>query len=81
MNNVAESEIEHQPACYEPYEDEIQLMDYLKVLWKWKYLILLGTLACAVISGIISFNMTKIYQVKMAVAPGLLKIEDGGKRL
>ena len=56
-------------------------MDYLKVLWKWKYLILLGTLACAGIAAIISFNMTKIYQVKMVVAPGILKINDSGKRL
>lgn len=24
-------------------EDEIELMDYLLVIWKWKYLILVGT--------------------------------------
>lgn len=72
-------DIQHHP--YDPYEDEIELMDYLKVLWKWKYLILLGTLVCAGIAAIISFNMTKIYQVKMVVAPGILKIDDNGKRL
>jgi hypothetical protein len=26
-------------------EDEIELMDYLLVIWKWKYLIIAGTLA------------------------------------
>ena len=57
-----------QPHPYDSYEDEIELMDLLKVLWKWKYLILLGTFACAVIAGIVSFNMTKIYQGKMVVA-------------
>ena len=29
-------DMQSQP--YDPYEDEIELMDYLKVLWKWKYL-------------------------------------------
>ena len=73
--------LDFQSHPYDSYEDEIELMDLLKVLWKWKYLILLGTLACAVIAGIVSFNMTKIYQGKMVVAPGLLKIDDQGKRL
>jgi len=69
-------DIQHHP--YDLYEDEIELMDYLKVLWKWKCLILLGSLACAGIAAIISFNMTKIYQVKMVVSPGILKIDDNG---
>ena len=36
----------------DPYEDEIELMDYLLVKWKWKYLILAGTIVCAVITFI-----------------------------
>ena len=67
------------PQLYDPYEDEIELMDYLKVLWKWKYLILLGTLACAVVAAIISFNMTKIYSIKTILAPGVAKVDDTGK--
>jgi capsular polysaccharide biosynthesis protein len=54
-------------------------MDYLNVLWKWKYLILLGTVACAVVAGIVSFNMTKIYSIKTVLAPGVAKVEGGGK--
>lgn len=68
-----------QPQQYDPYEDEIELMDYLKVLWKWKYLVLLGTLACAVIAAIVSFNMTKIYSIKAVLAPGVAKVEENGK--
>lgn len=75
----SKSEIELQP--YETYEDEIELMDLLKVLWKWKYLIIAGILAFAVLAAVISANMSKIYEVKMVVAPGLLKIDDNGKRL
>ncbi len=72
-------QLEFHPQQYDPYEDEIELMDYLKVLWKWKYLIILGTLACAVIAGIVSFNMTKIYSVKTVLAPGVAKVEANGK--
>jgi uncharacterized protein involved in exopolysaccharide biosynthesis len=68
-----------QPQQYDPYEDEIELMDYLKVLWKWRYLILLGTLACAVIAAIVSFNMTKIYSINTVLAPGVAKVEGNGK--
>jgi uncharacterized protein involved in exopolysaccharide biosynthesis len=78
---MEKSQSDTQLHPYDRHEDEIELMDYLKVLWKWKYLILVGTIACALIAGILSFNMTKIYEVKMTVAPGILKIEDDGKRL
>ncbi len=74
-----QSEIQQQQR--DAYDDEIELMDLLQVLWKWKYLILLGTFACAVVAAIVSFNMTKIYEVKMVVSPGILKIEENGKRL
>ena len=43
----------------DPYEDEIELMDYLLVIWKWKYLILAGTVICALIVYIISFTTPK----------------------
>ncbi|MBW2545529.1 MAG: hypothetical protein JRD43_08815, partial [Deltaproteobacteria bacterium] len=37
------------PQNYPPYyEDEINLIDYLRVLWKWKWLIMAGTLICAI---------------------------------
>jgi LPS O-antigen subunit length determinant protein (WzzB/FepE family) len=63
------------------FEDEIELMDYLKVIWKWKYLILVGTLVCAVGAGVISFNMTKVYGIRTIVQPGIWKITDDGKIL
>jgi len=58
----------------DPYEDEIELMDYLKVIWRWKYLILAGTLACAIGAAIISLNMTKIYGISTVLQPGVLKV-------
>ena len=52
------------------YEDEINLADYLLVLWKRKYLILLGSLIPALIAGLIlffspkSYKATYVYDVK-----------------
>ena len=52
------------------YEDEINLIDYLKVLWKHKYLISLGSVLPAFIVGLIlffsprNFKVTYAYDVK-----------------
>ena len=55
-----------------PYrEDEIRLIDYLRVIWKWKWLILGGTLVCALLASVISLNMPKFYRVTLAVEPGV----------
>jgi len=68
-----------QPPQYDPYEDEIELMDYLKVLWKWKFLIIVGTLACAIGAAVVSLNMTKIYGITTVLQPGMLKVTEDGK--
>jgi len=41
----------HNDHRYYP-EDEIELMDYLLVIWKWKYLILAGTLVFGLVAAI-----------------------------
>jgi uncharacterized protein involved in exopolysaccharide biosynthesis len=35
-------------------DDEIELIDIFRVIWKWKYLILVGTLICAIVTAIVS---------------------------
>ncbi len=68
----------------DPYEDEIELMDYLLVIWKWKYLILVGTLVCGLIAFAISIttpNPPKKYQVEMVLAPGVKEIDENGKKV
>jgi hypothetical protein len=63
------------------FEDEIELMDYLKVLWKWKYLIVVGTLVCAIGAGVVSLSMTKIWAVNTILQPGILKVTEEGKTI
>jgi capsular polysaccharide biosynthesis protein len=42
--------------------DEISVMDYIQVMIKRKWLIILGTLICMVVAGVVSFLMPKIYR-------------------
>jgi chain length determinant protein (polysaccharide antigen chain regulator) len=65
----------------EHYEDEIELIDCLRVIWKWKYLFLIGTVIFGLIAAIISFNMTKIYRIDMTLQPGIVSIDQRGKKV
>jgi len=42
--------------------DEINLMDYIQVIRKRKWLIIFGTLLCVVAAGVVSLLMSKIYR-------------------
>ena len=52
-------------------EDEIELIDILRIIWRWKYLIIIGTGVCALVAVIISFNIQPIYQISMMLKSGL----------
>ncbi len=54
-------------------EDEIELIDLLRVIWKWKYLIIGGTLVCAIAAMVISSIMPKIYRIETIIRPGILR--------
>jgi capsular polysaccharide biosynthesis protein len=62
------------------YYDEIELIDILRVIWKWKYLILAGTLVCGVVVGIINYKMPKVFRVRMILQPGVVGIRDDGTK-
>ena len=59
-------------------DDEIKLMDCLRVIWKWKKLIILGTIAIVIVAGVISFLMPKVYSIQMVLEPGILKVSEDG---
>ena len=60
-------------------EDEIELIDLLRVIWKWKYLIIGGTAICAVVALVISLLLPKIYRIETVIRPGILNIGEEGK--
>lgn len=65
-----ESRQKQYPENYPYQEDKVNLIDYLWVVWKWKWLIIAGTVIGAVVAGVISPEMPKTYEVTMAIAPG-----------
>ncbi len=63
------------------YEDEIELIDIFRVIWKWKYLIVAGTLFCMIAAALVSSLMAKTYKISMILEPGFLKIQEDGGRI
>ena len=59
-------------------EDEIELIDLLRVLWKWKWMIIMITFVCMVAAGVFSFMIPKIYEVSMSIGPGVIDIKANG---
>jgi len=65
----------------EHYEDEIKLTDILRVIWKWKYSILIGIIVSGFAAAIISFNMPKVYRIDMILQPGIVSINESGNKV
>lgn len=57
-------------------EDTIELIDYLRVIWKWKWMIIIGTLVCMVATGAVSFLLPKIYQASVTFMVSEPKIAE-----
>jgi len=61
--------------------DEITLADYLQVLWKWKWLVVIGTLAVVTATALYVYQLPRIFEVSSVIEPGLAGINDRGDRL
>lgn len=54
----------------EQYENEVNLIEYLNVLWKRKWLIIIPTILLALAAGIVSFRTPPAWEVDMLLQPG-----------
>jgi len=59
------------------YEDEIDLMDYVKVIIKRKWLILAIFLGSAIVAGVFSFLLPKIYKIDTSLEVGRIEKPTG----
>lgn len=50
-------------------QEGIELMDYLEVLWKKKWLIVIPTLLLMIAAGVISFLITPVYEIDSILSP------------
>ena len=61
------------------YENEIELIDYLNVIWKRKWLIIIPTFLLVVVVGIYSFLQPKTWEIDAIIVPSkfLIQTEQG----
>ena len=61
------------------YEKEIELIDYLNVIWKRKWLIIIPTFFLVVVVGVISFLLPKQWEIDAIIVPSkfLIQTEQG----
>lgn len=60
-------------------ENTIELIDLLRVLWKWKWMIILATFVCMVAAGAFSIMMPKIYEAYMTIEPAIISVDKSGR--
>ncbi|MCJ7582331.1 MAG: Wzz/FepE/Etk N-terminal domain-containing protein [Candidatus Aminicenantes bacterium] len=53
----------------EEYENEFELMDYLNVIWKKKWLIIIPTFILVVLVGIYSLTLPKVWEIDAILIP------------
>ena len=59
-------------------EERIELIDYLRIIWKWRWVIMLVTLICVIVSGVVSFRLPKIYRATTIIEVGRIFIPGKG---
>jgi polysaccharide biosynthesis transport protein len=61
---------------------ENEFSDYVRVIWKWKYFIFLGTLVSTIIAIIISLSLSKVYQatVTFLITTSPVVLGPGGEQ-
>lgn len=63
------------------YEDEIELIDIFRVLWKWKTLIVSGIFLFGAMGFGFCYFQDNIYRVSMTIQPGTMYSYEDGKRV
>jgi len=53
-------------------DNTLELIDYLRVIWKWKLFILIVPIFCMTGAGVISYMLPKIYNISMALEDGVI---------
>jgi len=57
-------------------EKEIELIDYLNVIWKRKWIIIIGTISCMIVAGAVSFLVKPVYEIDAIIQPGKFFVQN-----
>ncbi|MBN1827526.1 MAG: hypothetical protein JW884_00045 [Deltaproteobacteria bacterium] len=74
---------QRKPECPEniespEYEKEISIIELIKILMRWKWLISGGTALCVIAAVAVSFSLPKIYEISMIVESGVIGRDNRG---
>ena len=59
-------------------ENEIELMDYLNVLWKRKWLIIIPTFFCVIVAVVYSFLLPRVWEIDAIIVPSKFLVQTEG---
>jgi capsular polysaccharide biosynthesis protein len=65
-------------AAYEPYEEEVDLLELLDTLWQRKWIVVLTALVCVGAAVAYLFTATPQYRISMQVRPGITAYDKDG---
>lgn len=54
---------------HERYEDEVELLDYVEVIVHRRWLVVCGTLLCALVAGLTALQKPQVYQAQAVLLP------------
>lgn len=57
----------------------LELIDLLRVVWKWRYLVLAGTLLCIGTAGLTGLLTPPTFRIDMVIRPGVLGFDAEGQ--
>jgi uncharacterized protein involved in exopolysaccharide biosynthesis len=60
-------------------KNTLELIDLLRVIWKWKWFIVVFAFSCSALAGIISFSRPNIYEVSMVIEPSVINTNQDGE--
>lgn len=63
------------------YDEEIELIDIFRVLWKWKVFICLGVVLFGLAGFGFCYFKDRVYRVSMTIQPGMRYSSDGSKQI
>ena len=67
----------HRPYC----DEEIKLIDYLRILWTWKWVIVVGTLVCAAVAAVIGLQMPKVFEISTNIVPPMTEFSPETQKI
>lgn len=76
MANSRDELAERIPKC--AAEKNLELIDYLQVIWRWRYIVLSGPLFFSLVAGVLCAFMPKVYEIRAVVKPGVRAIDPAG---